>query len=159
MTAKKLKALVLLMRYSGLRISDAVMFQETKLSVNKVFLRQEKTGQPVWVPIPQFVVDAILECEEGKAYYFYSENGTPKSSITDWQKRLRKVYDMAGLPDGHSHRLRDTFAVALLSKGVSIYTVSKLLGHKSVKVTEKHYAPYVKATQDALEDAVKLAWV
>src|SRR5262249_47969711 len=52
-----------------------------------------------------------------------------------------------GLPDGqtaikngHPHRFRDTFAVSLLVKGVSIEVVSKLLGHGSIKVTERHYA-------------------
>jgi integrase/recombinase XerD len=64
---------------------------------------------------------------------------------------------MAGIRDGHSHRLRDTFAVNLLVKGVRIETVLVLLGHKSIKTTEKHYAPWVKSRQDALEDAVKLA--
>ncbi|WP_348269678.1 tyrosine-type recombinase/integrase [Edaphobacter paludis] len=48
---------------------------------------------------------------------------------------------MAGLPEGHSHRLRDTFSVSLLEKSVSLQTVSMLLGHKSIKTTEKHYAP------------------
>jgi integrase len=60
----------------------------------------------------------------------------------------------AGLPEGHSHRLRDTFSVELLQKGVSIETVSLLLGHKSIRVTETHYAPWVKIRQDALEAAV-----
>jgi intergrase/recombinase len=32
----------------------------------------------------------------------------------------------------------------LLNKGVPIDRVSLLLGHSSVKVTEKHYAPFVK---------------
>jgi integrase len=40
---------------------------------------------------------------------------------------------------------RDTFAVELLLSGVPIDQVSLLLGHSSVKVTEKHYAPFVKA--------------
>ncbi|MBT7093849.1 MAG: tyrosine-type recombinase/integrase [Bacteroidetes bacterium] len=31
------------------------------------------------------------------------------------------------------------FGSTLIKKGVDIYTVSKLLGHSSVKVTEKHY--------------------
>jgi hypothetical protein len=34
-----------------------------------------------------------------------------------------------------------------------------LLGHTSIKATEKHYAPWAKSQQTALEDAVKLAWV
>ena len=51
---------------------------------------------------------------------------------------------------------RDTFAVELFKHGVAIETVSMLLGHASVKVTEKHYKPWVKTLQDKLEaDAMK----
>jgi integrase/recombinase XerD len=41
---------------------------------------------------------------------------------------------------------------------VPLQTVSILLGHTSVKTTEKHYAPFVKASQDALEAAVRQTW-
>jgi integrase/recombinase XerD len=53
---------------------------------------------------------------------------------------------------------RDTFAVELLLAGVPIDQVSVLLGHRSVKITEKHYAPWVKARQNQLENAVQMAW-
>ena len=157
-TPKKLKALILLMRYSGIRISDAVMFKRDSLKDGKLFLRQTKTKHPVWVPLPKHVVDAIGACDEGDEYFFYRGIGKPKSAITEWQQRLKLVYNMAGVEDGHSHRLRDTFSVDLLSKGVSLETVSRLLGHTSIKTTQKHYAPFVKASQDALEAAVKLTW-
>jgi site-specific recombinase XerD len=65
---------------------------------------------------------------------------------------------MAGVADGHSHRLRDTFSVDLLQNGVSLETVSQLLGHTSIKTTQKHYAPWVKTRQDALEAAVMGTW-
>jgi integrase/recombinase XerD len=155
----KLKGLILLMRYSGIRISDAVMFRREKLADGKLFLRQEKTKHPVWVPLPKQVVDALAKCDEGDEYFFYRPGGKPKSSITDWQRRLKKVYDMAGVADGHSHRLRDTFAVDLLQNGVSLENVSILLGHKSIKVTQQHYAPWVKTRQVALEAAVMGTWV
>ena len=52
-------------------------------------------------------------------------------------RRLAKKID---LPKGFSlHSLRSTFGSTLINKGVDIYTVSKFLGHSSVKVTEKHY--------------------
>jgi integrase/recombinase XerD len=53
---------------------------------------------------------------------------------------------------------RDTFAVEMLLAGVPIDQVSILLGHKSVKITEKHYAPWVKARQEQLASSVRNAW-
>jgi integrase len=61
------------------------------------------------------------------------------------------------VPPKTVHRFRDTFAVELLLKGVPIEQVSVLLGHSSLKVTEKHYAPWVKARQEQLEQSVRLA--
>jgi integrase len=36
--------------------------------------------------------------------------------------------------------------------------VSALLGHSSIKVTEKHYSPWVRARQEQLEADVKRSW-
>jgi integrase len=38
-----------------------------------------------------------------------------------------------------SHRLRDTFAVDLLEKGVPLEEVSKLLGHESIKTHREEF--------------------
>jgi len=57
-----------------------------------------------------------------------------------------------------SHRLRDTFAVDLLVRGVPIQEVSKLLGHLSIKLTERHYAKWVKGRQDRLNTVVEGMW-
>jgi integrase len=48
--------------------------------------------------------------------------------------------------------------VELLQAGVSIETVSVLLGHSSIRVTERHYAPWVKSRQDKLEREVRKIW-
>jgi integrase len=53
---------------------------------------------------------------------------------------------------------RDTFAVELLLAGVPIDQVSTLLGHGSVKMTEKHYLPWVEARQKQLTASVRRAW-
>ena len=47
------------------------------------------------------------------------------------------------------------FSVDLLQKGVSLETVSQLLGHTSIMTTQKHYAPSVKTRQDAPEAAFR----
>ena len=70
--------------------------------------------------------------------------------VKSWDRVFQKVFTTAkpAITGGHPHRFRDTFAVSLLLKGVSIEIVSTLLGHSSIKVTERHYSPWVKARQD-----------
>jgi site-specific recombinase XerD len=80
--------------------------------------------------------------------------------VKSWDRVFQKVFRTAKPPikNGHPHRFRDTFAISLLVKGVSIEVVSKLLGHASIKVTERHCAPWVKARQDLLEAEVRRIW-
>jgi hypothetical protein len=52
---------------------------------------------------------------------------------------------------GSGHQLRDTFAVAQLLSGTSMQDLSKMLSHKSVKITEKYYSPWVPERPAALE--------
>ena len=88
-------------------------------------------------------------------YFFWTGNGKRKSAVADAQRSFRKLFELAEV-DGHPHMFRDTFAVELLKAGVSLDTVSMLLGHASIRVTEKHYKPWVKTLQDKLEaDAMK----
>jgi integrase len=156
---RQLKALLLLMRYSGLRISDAVALRREKIdSTGRLFLYQAKTREPVLIPLPEVVLDALREADEGDAYYFWNGRSTLKTALTTWQERLKKLFLIAGCPEGHSHRLRDTFAVSLLQKGVSLEDVAKLLGHRSIQVTERHYSPWVRARQESLDQAVRKVW-
>ena len=46
----------------------------------------------------------------------------------------------------------------LLLSGIPLERVSILLGHKSIKVTERHYAPWVRARQEQLEADVMRSW-
>jgi integrase len=53
---------------------------------------------------------------------------------------LQKAAKRAGIPHIGPHDLRHTFGHRFLARGGNLYVLSKLLGHASVKVTEKHYA-------------------
>jgi integrase/recombinase XerD len=165
----RIRTLTELMRWSSLRIRDSVTLERTRLEGNKLFLYQAKTGVPVYVVLPPEVVEALNTLPSGPKpnprYFFWSGNGNPKSAVADWQRAYRRLFEVAALtkPDGtpkrcHPHMFRDTFAIELLLAGVPIDQVSVLLGHKSVKITEKHYAPWVKARQNQLEKSVRAAW-
>lgn len=165
----RIRTLLMLMRWSGLRIRDAITLERTRLINDNLLLYQAKTGTPVYVPLPPQVADALRGVPEGAKpnprYFFWSGNGLPKSAVADWQRSFRRLFKLAGLekPDGSAkrcfpHMLRDTFAVEMLLAGVPIDQVSMLLGHSSVKITEKHYSPWVKARQDQLAASVRNAW-
>jgi integrase/recombinase XerD len=55
-----------------------------------------------------------------------------------------------------TYRSRDTFAVEPLLQGVPLERVSVLLGHRSVKGTEKHYR--VRTRQEQLEADSRRSW-
>jgi integrase/recombinase XerD len=150
---KKLRALVLLMRYSGLRITDAVTIKRDRIADGKLFLYQQKTKQPVWVPLPEMVVKALEEIDEGRDYYFWSGTSKLRHAATRWQDRLKKVFEIGGVKGGHPHRFRHTFAVEMLLDGVPLTDVSILLGHRSVRMTEI-YAAWVAERQNRLEERV-----
>ncbi len=63
-----------------------------------------------------------------------------------------------GVIGGHAHRFRDTFAVELHLAGVPLDRVSVLLGHSSIRITERHYAPWTRSRQEQIEADLKAAW-
>ncbi len=156
---QRLRALVLLLRFSGLRIRDAVTLRRDRVVNGKLLLYTAKTGTPVYCPLPDFVV-AELELSSGTnpQFFFWSGEGKPKSCVGDWQRSLRKLFRLAGVSDGHAHRFRHTFATDLLLAGVPLDRVATLLGHTNSKITERHYAPWIRARQEQLEADVRRVW-
>jgi len=65
------------------------------------------------------------------------------------------VFKAAKIENGHAHRFRDTFACTMLSAAIPLENVAAPLGHSSVKVTEKAYAPRIKTRQTLLEMQVR----
>ena len=120
----RFRAFVLLLRYAGLRITDATAFDFSKLDDNRVFLYQAKTGQPVFIPIPPWVVEALEALKPLGETPFWSGRGAIKSAVSHWQRALANLFKLAGVEKGYAHRFRDTFSVALLTKSVPIETVS-----------------------------------
>lgn len=157
--ARRLRAFVLLARYSALRVSDAASCAVDRLSGNRLFLYTQKTGVPVYVPLPPFVVEALESCPcISERYWFWTGVGSKETLAGNWRRTFRRLCEIAGVEGGHPHRFRDTLAVELLLEGVPIERVSVLLGHSSVKITERHYAPWVQARQLQLESDLVRAW-
>ena len=158
-SGQRLRALVLLLRYSGMRIGDTVTCPVDRVNGDRLFLYTQKTGVPVQVKLPPFVVEALNAIPRmSESYFFWTGEGKKDTAAGNWRRSLRRVFAMAGVKGGHPHRFRDTFAVELLLSGVPLDRVSVLLGHGSIRVTEKHYAPWIRARQEQLEADLERCW-
>ena len=157
--AQRLKAFVLLLRYSGMRIGDTVKCGVGRITANKLFLYTQKTGVPVHCILPDLVVRELEAAPRSSDdYFFWTGKSKLHSAIGKWQRRLQSLFTLAEIEGGHAHRFRDTFAVELLLAGVPLERVSVLLGHNSVRITEPHYSPWVRSRQDQLEQDLKRMW-
>jgi integrase/recombinase XerD len=164
----KLHALILLMRWSGLAIRDACTLERERLNAqDQVFLYRAKTGSPVRVLLPPQVAQELrdLGLLPNPRYFFWSGNGSPETIATYWRNQMGKLFKKVKLInlDGtlkraHSHMFRDTFAVGCLLHGVSMHDLSLLLGHTSIKTTERHYAPFSQARSDLMDSSVRATW-
>ena len=55
----RLKSLIVLMRYSGMRISDAVTLTTDRIDGKRLFLYMQKAGVPVYTVLPDSVLKAL----------------------------------------------------------------------------------------------------
>jgi len=67
------------------------------------------------------------------------------------------MFTLATVKDALSQRFSDTFAVSLLENGVSLENRCVLLRHSSVRITERHYKPWVRTLHRKLEEEVRKA--
>jgi len=159
LNAKRLRALVLLLRYSGMRIGDAASCGTDRITGDRLFLYTRKTNFPVWCKLPQCVVDELGAVPPvSPRYFFWTGEGKVDTVAGNCRRSLRSLFTLADIQGGHPHRFRDTFAIELLLAGVPLERVSVLLGHRSIKVTEKHYTPWVRARQEQLELDLQRSW-
>jgi integrase len=164
--AARVRALFLLMRWTGLAIRDALTLSKEEVqragSNYRVVTSRQKTGTHVSVPLQSEIALELLATPNDNLDYFFWDGKRDAYIFTvGMGKKVRLAFEAAGLDDGQhmkSHRLRDTFAVELLQRGVPMEEVSKLLGHTSMKTTEKHYAKWVKGRQDRLDALVVGTW-
>jgi integrase len=178
--SKRARAYIQLLRWSGLRAADGACLAKANLRRDgSLVLRQSKvkghSSAPVYVLLPPDVAQELREVPPSYStrpdYFFWSGVGKRRAQTSKWQKvfatvvsRATALYpdlflDPRGKPKpAHLHMLRDTFAVEYLLAGMALEEVSRLLGHASVLVTQRHYAPWVLERQKRLESSQRKAW-
>ncbi|MQA84374.1 MAG: tyrosine-type recombinase/integrase [Streptosporangiales bacterium] len=131
------------------------------------------------IPLPAWVVEALNEQRQARAarprdmtwvhrdkttqtvtarLFFHNGDGTPRKYHQikrDWDAVVTAADIRPKGDEGTGiHRLRHTYAGDLIRQGVDIYVVSRLMGHSSVRVTEKYYAHLRKETLESAREAL-----
>jgi integrase/recombinase XerD len=178
--SRRARAYLKLLRWSGLRAGDAACLSKDKLrDDDSLFLYQKKVkgkaSAPVYGLLPHDVAEELRNVPASSHthpnYFFWSGRSKRKSEVSNWIKIFAKILTTAAerhpklfkesdgrLKPAHLHMLRDTFAVEYLLAGMPLEEVSRLLGHSSVLITQKHYAPWVLERQQKLATSVRAAW-
>lgn len=152
----RVRALLLLLIYSGLRIGDAASLRRSALDISTGYLtlRVMKTRVPLKVKLAAEAVESLRRLPVRHPDYFFWDGKQPIKFLCQYLRQaLQRLGKLAGIEDARPHRGRDTFACELLLSGADIRTVQLLLGHKTVQTTEKSYAHFVASHQNLLDSA------
>lgn len=143
-------AMIYLMLDSGMRLGECskLLYEDISLHNRKISLRAEITkGRKDRTVYFSEKTETILRrwlqykdryCESG--YVFPVKHGGHHVSVTTFESNFKRYLQRAGLNENISpHCLRNNYAKWCLMNGMDIFTLSRLLGHSSVEVTEKAY--------------------
>jgi integrase/recombinase XerC/integrase/recombinase XerD len=125
------------MLWTGLRVSEVVSLtsEDVIKEDGKLFLRVRsgKGKKERIVPvINRSVAKELIKLskQKGTSSLFGVTDGTLK----DYAYKVKKASGV----NFHTHRLRHTFATRLLSQGIGLDVVQKVLGHSSINTTRRY---------------------
>ena len=153
---KQVGNMMLMALYTGMRRGELFKLTWADVDFERGFIliRDPKGGKSQSIPL-NGEARRLLEGHErtDSKYVFPGEHGDQRKSV---QKASRIIRERAGLPKDFRplHGLRHTYASMLASSGkVDIYTLQKLMTHKTPVMTQR----YAHLRDDALRQAADLA--
>jgi site-specific recombinase XerD len=154
------RAMILLMRYAALRISDVVTLAKSRIKDGLVHLHTQKTGGTVLLPLPAELQQALDSlplpngAKPGCPYFFWNGLSLKRHLVTKAHRTLYAVFEKAEVENARSHRFRHTLATEILAKGGTEQDVADVLGI-SPAIVRKHYAKWTQARQERVIGIMK----
>ncbi len=137
---------------SGMRRGEILKLVWNRISLERrqIQVVNTKSGRNRIIPINDVLFEVLNELEKKSEYAFPNpDTGRPYKTI---RRSFENACRRAKIKGLRFHDLRHTFASRLVERGVDIVRVKELLGHSSVKVTER----YTHSNQDERIRAVEL---
>jgi site-specific recombinase XerD len=150
------RAMVLLLRYTALRIGDVALLACNRISSDgktwRIFLRTEKSGKPIFLPIPQELRDALEAVpKRSETHFFWGGVNSERTMKGIAQRVMRSVFRRSKVELAHAHRFRHTLATELLVKGATFEEVADILGN-TPDVVRRHYAKWCVGRQTRIDE-------
>jgi len=137
------RLIIELMLSSGMRVSECVSIKTNDINLNEriIKVKQGKGNKDRLTILSEGTVRNIREYLEERddqnPYLFPGKDG--HISVKLPQKIIKEAADRAGVQTNvYCHALRSTFATNLLNSGVDLKMIQDLLGHQSIKTTERY---------------------
>lgn len=142
--------------FAGCRHSDGVNLTESNIVGNNLQYVSVKTKIHSVVPLKPIVREYIASCPkieiDDTTYNNIIRRIAKKCGITDKVKVFKAGEEKEGEKWEFisSHTSRRTFATLLYLRGVDLYTISKMIGHNSVKTTEGYICADIRDNSEEL---------
>jgi len=128
-------------------------WEQVDLDEMTITVLYTKSGKNRTIPINSRLHQILLEQEEKSIQSpLVFPNPDTRRPFVDIKKSFKSACDKANIKDLRFHDLRHTFASRLVRAGVDLITVRDLLGHFSVRVTQR----YTHSSKDQKQQAVDL---
>lgn len=149
-----LKETVLLALNTGMRIGEimALRWEDVFFNEDYIYVRDSKSGRSRKVPINRVSRDALISLQNragGSGFVF--PNPRTGSFVKYPRKAFMNACARAGISGLRIHDLRHQAASAMVQAGVDLHTVSKILGHSTIKLTERYSHPGFDHTMEAVQ--------
>lgn len=133
------EALFRLLILTGARLSEIqqLKWEYVDLRAARLQLPDSKTGSKT-IHLPQAAVDELKSLQRVKGNPYVIVGRIEGRPLHNAQKPWQAIREAAGLQDVRIHDLRHTFASFAAGRGMSLQTVAKLLGHRSIATTQKY---------------------
>lgn len=157
------RAMIYLLRFTGLRISDVATLARDRVRDDRIYLYTMKNGKPVFLPIPPVLQEALENLPTPKGtigeskYFFWSGNGTTRAFIRGVTRTLARMFEISEVAGAHAHRFRHTLATALLEKGRTTEDVAIVLG-STPNIILRHYAQWTTQRQERISSLAQDVW-
>ncbi len=156
----KLHDMALISLHTGARAGEIFNLKgaDVDLQNDLLVFRDTKNKETRYAPMTEAVKNVLKKRvpDDLSAYVFTGRDG---KKITEVSNAFQRVVDDMGLNKGVTdprqrvvfHTLRHTFASWLAIQGTPIYTIAKLMGHKSISMSER----YAHLSPDHKKEAIK----